>query len=199
VSNSTNETAHLVVPEHAPGKSPKKYNAKKAIGVFVCLSFSYGPRCPELLRARISAKGDIYVIPHTEYAGKSRSKNTEFHISHHKSGKFHWVWDGEHVHPAFGESDYPAAFGFALKVRQPPCFCFRRGKDLDVDEIAILVECLARYLPFKIDTAIACQNLRDVNFSMFHSPDFSRFLKRRKFFYVFTSNWLIKWLKSLKS
>jgi hypothetical protein len=197
--NNTNKAVHIVEPKHAPGKPPKKYDAKKAIGVFVCLGFSYGARCPELLRARIGAKGDIYVIPHAEYAGKSKSTNKEFHISHHKSGEFHWALDGEHVHPVFGESDYPAAFGFVLKVRRPPCFCVRRGKDLDVDEIAILVECLARYLPFKFDTAIACQNLSNNNFSMFHSADFSGFLKRRNFFNFLTSNWLTKWLKSLKS
>jgi hypothetical protein len=197
--NNTNQAVHRVVPKYAPGKPPKKYNAKKAIGVFVCLGFSDGAKCPELLRARIGAEGDVYVIPHTEYAGKSKSVNKEFHISHHKSGEFHWMQDGEHVHQVLGESDFPAAFGFVLKVRRPPCFCFRRGKNLSINEIATLVECLAKYLPFKIDTMIACQNLSDDNFSVFHSEDFSGFLKRRSFFQVFTTNWLTKWLKSLKS
>jgi len=197
--NKATNNIQIKIPKHAPGHPPKKYIAKKAIGVFVCLYHSYGPSCPELLRVRISSEGDIYIIPHPESAGKSKNVKTEFHISHHKSGDFHWAMDGKNVKPAFGESDYPAAFGLVLKVRHPPCFCFRRGKNLDAGEILVLVHCLAKYLPFKINTEVACENLIRNNLSIFHSEDFSRYLKRRRFINTLRFDWLVKWLKSRKS
>lgn len=186
--------------KYSPGKPPKNYSAKNAIGFFVCLYSSSGANCPEYLRVRISPEGDIYVIPHPGSADKSKnSKDTELHISHHKSGEFHWAIDGKSVYPVFGESDYPAAFGLVLKVRRPPCFCFRRGKNLDAEEISLLVDCLARYIPFKINTERTCQNLINNNRSIFLSADFSRHLKRRRFIDILRFDWLVKWLKSRKS
>jgi hypothetical protein len=198
--NNTNKDIHPMISKYSPGKPPKKYNAKKAIGFFVCLYSTFGARCSEFLRVRISPEGDIYILPHPGQTNKSNnSKNREFHISHHTSGEFHWAIDGKSVHPVFGESDYPAAFGLVLKVRHPPCFCFRRGKNLDAGEISVLVDCLAKYIPFKINSEIACQNLINNNLAIFHSPDFSGFLKRRKFLEKFSPDWLTKWLKSRKS
>lgn len=195
----TSKGINVVIPKYGPGEPPKKYNAKRAVGIFACLCFSYGTRCPELLRARMNIKGDIYVIPHTEYMGKSNGIDRDIHMSHHKSGEFHWVVDRNHVQPAFGEADFPAAFGLWLKLQRPPCFCFRRGKGLDEKEIATLVECLAKYLPFKIDTRGTSQSLRDFNFYRAVAPDLKTCLRKAEFVYNLLHGHLITCLKSLKS
>jgi hypothetical protein len=52
VANS--EIPNVVIPRYSPSKPPKRYNRKKTIGIFCCLWFSFGFRCPELLRATIT-------------------------------------------------------------------------------------------------------------------------------------------------
>ena len=155
---------HLPRPRYAPGIPPKNYNRKKAIIVFCCLPFSYGLRCPEILRAKITTKGDVYIIPLIEflhYMTDPKSEFQDFHLSYHSSGKFHWAKDGTHIQPLFGEADFRKALELWLKFKSPPCLCFRKGKGLKEEEIFTLIQELARYLTLTIDVGKAAQNLRD--------------------------------------
>ena len=95
----------IVIPKYAPSTPPKNYMKKKAISIFGCIKYSYGFKCPELIRARISTKGDIYVVPYPITEIGSR----DFHLSHHSSGDFHWTDDGNHIQPIYREKDFPAA------------------------------------------------------------------------------------------
>jgi len=152
------EQTDIRIPRYNPGNPPKNYGEKKAISIFCCLHFSFGFGCPELLRARITKKGDIYVIPFSEYG------IGDFHLSHHESGEFHWGHDRTHDKPAYGEGDFAAAFGLWLKVRSPLCFCLRKGKNLNNEDIAILVQRLAQNFPFAFDIETASRDLERSNF-----------------------------------
>jgi hypothetical protein len=165
------EENNLILPRYSPGTPPKDYKEKKAISIFCCLWFSYGIRCPELLRATITTKGDIYVIPYVEYMGKSMEKFRDFHLSYHSSGDFRWAEGGTHVEPVCGETDFGAAFGMWLKVRRPACFCFRKGKGISDKEIVSLLQRLAQNFPFTFDVGEALQNLRRSNFYRLVSAD----------------------------
>jgi len=156
--NQSPEQASVKIPRYAPGTPPKKYNVKKSISIFCCRRFSYGYKCPEVLRATITTKGDVYVIPDTEYG------LGDFHISHHKSGEFHWVNQKNHIQPICGEDDFPAALRLWFKFKCPPCLCFRRGRGLDEKEITSLLQRLAQYLPFPFNIAKASQDLAKHNF-----------------------------------
>jgi hypothetical protein len=158
------ERISVIIPRYAPGNPPKNYNRRKAISIFCCLGFSYGFKCPELLRAKITSKGDIYVMPLIEYTTKSKNEFQDFHLSYHSSGEFHWAEHGTHIQPVFGETDLRKALELWLKLKSPPCLCFRKGKGLREEETTRLLQKLVRYLPIPIDIGEAAQSLRDSNF-----------------------------------
>ena len=158
---------NVPIARYAPGIPPKNYNRRKAISLFCCLSFSFGPRCPEILRARITMKGDIYIMPLIEslhYGTEPKGDFQDFHLSYHSSGEFHWAKDGTHIQPVFGEADFRKALELWLKLKFPPCLCFRKGKGLGEEEIAALIQHLAKYLPLTVDVEEVAQNLRNTNF-----------------------------------
>ena len=147
------EIPAIVIPRYSPSTPPKNYNKNKAISIFCCLRFSFGFRCPELLRATITSEGEIYVIPYSEYG------IGDFHLSYHKSGRFHWGYDRTNVEPVCGETDFAAAFGLWLQFKQPLCFCFRKGRNLNDMEIVSLLQKLAENFPFTFDKEKAYQHL----------------------------------------
>jgi len=158
---------HLPRPRYEPSIPPKNYRKNKAISVFCCLYFSYGFKCPEILRAKITARGDVYMLPLIEslhYMREREGKFEDFHLSYHPSGEFHWAVNGTHIQPLFGEADFRKALELWLKFKSPPCLCFRKGKGLREEEILILIQHLARYLPLKIDVGEVAQNLKGSNF-----------------------------------
>jgi len=155
------EQVSIKIPKYSPGHPPKNYNRKKAISLFCCLSFSCGPRCLELLTASITSRGDIYVMPFTEHA------SGDFHLSYHKSGKFHWTHRGNHIQPIYGEDDSPAAMRLWLKFKEPPCFCLRKGRNLNDEEIFMLLQRLAPNLPFAFDIEKVSCDLKDSNYRIF--------------------------------
>lgn len=145
----------FVPPDTFPGKPPKNYKLRRAVGLFLCLAHSFGPACREVLRAKTIAGGrDVYVIV----------RNVPFHESFHESGEFHWVINGERVVPVYGEKDFSAAFKPWFKFRTPLCLCLRRGASLGKEEITRLVSRLARYLPIKINLEEASHMLRKRGF-----------------------------------
>ena len=160
----------IIIPKYAPKNPPKNYSKKKAIGVFVCLYFSFGPRCPEVLRARITTGGEIYVMPFVEYHPFSENSLKDFHMSYHVSGEFHWTKDGTHTKPLYGEADLRKAFESWLKFRFPMCICFRKGKELREEEIDNLIECLSSYLPITVNIKEAAQNMKHKRFHRLVSP-----------------------------
>jgi hypothetical protein len=163
----TSKGANIPVPRYAPGIPPKNYHRRKAISLFCCLSFSYGPRCPEILRARITKEGDIYIIPLIEFLHhrtELKGELQDFHLSYHLSGEFHWAKDGTHIQPLFGEADLRKSLELWLKLKSPPCLCFRKGKGLRQEEILALIQHLARYLPLTIDAGNVAQDLKSANF-----------------------------------
>ena len=163
--NQPFEQASVQIQRYAPGHPPKNYNRKKAISIFGCLYFSYGFRCPELLRATITSAGDVYIIPlHRVYLAESEKGRRDFHISYHKSREFHWTHGGTHIVPVCGEDDAPAAMRLWLKLKQPPCFCFRKGRNLNDEEIVTLIQHLAQNLPFNFNVEEASQNLKNAKF-----------------------------------
>ena len=158
---------NVPIARYAPGIPPKNYNRRKAISLFCCLSFSSGLRCPEILRARITKKGDIYIMPLIEslhYGTEPKGDFQDFHLSYHSSGEFHWTKDGTYIQPVFGEADFRKALELWLKFKSPPCLCFRKGKSLGEEEIAALIQHLAKYLPLPVDVEEVAQNLKGSNF-----------------------------------
>lgn len=145
-------------PMYSPGKPPKKYNRKKTIGIFGCLNYSYGLSCPEIISATIGSGGDIYIIPLIGYG------IGDFHLSYHKSGKFHWVLNEKHIQPVQGEEDFAQAFNMWLKIKKPSCFCFRRGRRLAETEIIQIVERLSQHFPIEFDVQQAAHNIIFVGF-----------------------------------
>ena len=163
----TSKVVNIPTPRYAPSTPPKNYNQKKAISLFCCIWFSYGFKCPEVLRARITMKGDIYIMPLIEslhYGTEPKGDFQDFHLSYHSSGEFHWAKDGTHIQPLFGEADFRKALKLWLKLKSPPCLCFRKGKGLREEEILALIQHLARYLPLTIDVGEVAQNLKGTNF-----------------------------------
>lgn len=137
-------------PDAFPGKPPKNYKRRRAVGLFLCLAHSFGPACHEVLRAKTTAGGrDIYVIV----------RNVPFHESFHESGEFHWVLKGEQVVPKYGEKDFSAAFKHWFKFHTPACLCLRRGTRLRKKEIMSIVSRLARYIPTEINLEEASRML----------------------------------------
>ncbi|HEX9897497.1 MAG TPA: hypothetical protein VGA85_07575 [Dehalococcoidales bacterium] len=179
MSNNTNEQdlpfIKMVNPKYSPNHPPKNYSERRAIGMFFCQWYDKNLKCTELLRAVNSGDGDIYVIPFPEY------KIGDIHISHHKSGNFHWSVEGNNVDPVFGEKDFPTAFTFWVKAKNPPCFCIRKGRPLHQNEIRTLVECISNYVPFPFDIEIAVGNLVSDGFYRFTRSDSSE-TKSRRFF-----------------
>ena len=159
-----------VIPKYAPNTPPKNYKKKKAISIFCCIKYSHGFKCPELIRARITTKGDVYIVPYpiTETGFK------DLHLSHHSSGEFHWTDDGKHVQPVYGEKDFPAALKLWLKFKCPPCFCFRKGKSLSDTEIDNILQRITEYFPFTLDKNEAYQNLLDANFYRLLLSEFNK-------------------------
>ena len=157
----------ILVPRYAPTVPPKNYNRRKAISLFCCILFSYGPGCPEILRARITKEGDIYVMPLIEFLRQGTKQEGELqdcHLSYHSSGEFHWTEDGTHIESLHGEADFRKALELWLKFKSLPCLCFRKGKSLLEEEILALVQHLARYLPLTVDVGEAAQNLKGKDF-----------------------------------
>lgn len=133
-----------------PGQ-PINFNKEKSIGLFV---FYYDEiekmrNCKEIARAKISAKGDVYVFPHPQFQS-DYPIHESFHTSKDgKPAKFHWTGRDFHQEvPAYGERDLPAPMKFAhFRAANPPCFCLRKGKGLNDDEVKILAEKLLRFTP----------------------------------------------------
>jgi len=112
-------------------------------------------------------KGDVYIMPlieSTHYMHESKGEFQDFHLSYHLSGEFHWAEDGTHIQPLFGEADFRKALELWLKFKSPPCLCFRKGKGLGEEEIGVLIQHLAKYLPLTINVEEVAQNLRNANF-----------------------------------
>ncbi len=141
--SQTEDKITFVLPDAYPRKCPKDYRHKRAVGLFLCWGHSFGPACHEILRAKMTASGGIYVIV----------RKTHFHESFPKNWKFHWTWEqkGKPIVPLYGEEDFPKAFKLWLKFRSPMCLCFRRGRSLGEEEITGLVARLAKYLPININ------------------------------------------------
>jgi hypothetical protein len=141
-----------IKPNTVPGKPPKSYSKKKAIGLFICRESG----CFELVRG-INRKGDIYILLFPECMKQAK---TDFHESFHSSGEFHWRMEGRKIYPLYGVKDLPAAFKFKFfRVEGSPCICLRKGRKLNLVEIEHIVEHLGRYLPQKI-------NVREVSFQL---------------------------------
>jgi hypothetical protein len=163
ISKRTN----IPVPRYAPSMPPKNYNHRKAISLFCCIPFSYGPRCPEILRARITKEGEVYVMPLIEFLRQGtelKGELQDFHLSYHSSGEFHWTKDGTHIEPLYGEADFRKALELWLRFKFLPCLCFRKGKGLGEEEILALIQHLVRYLPLTIDVGEAAQDLKGRDF-----------------------------------
>jgi hypothetical protein len=158
---------NVPIARYAPRIPPKNYNRRKAISLFCCISFSYGPRCPEILRAKITKEGDIYTMPLIEFLHQGaalKGQLQDFHLSYHSSGEFHWTKDGTHIEPLFGEADFRKALELWLKFKSLPCLCFRKGKGLREEEILALIQHLVGYLPLTVDVGEVAQSLKGTNF-----------------------------------
>lgn len=150
----------ILEPRYRLGVPPKDYNKKKSIGVFGCIRSDF--KCFEILRLRIKGKGDgyeVYVIPIEALQGK-----LDFHLSYHKSGKFHWAHNKKHINPLRGESDYCEPFTLYLRSKFAPCFCLRKGKNLSDNEMNILLSKLTRYFPFDFNVEEVLRNLKQKKF-----------------------------------
>ena len=156
MTNQAKNRIAFLYPDAFPGKPPKSYRQKRAVGLFLCLARSYGQACHEILRAKTTVEGDIYLTV----------RKVGFHEAFHKSGEFHWTWEreGKHVKPQYGEQDFPVAFKLWLKFRKPSCICFRRGRLLQKEQIVRLVPSLARYLPIEINSEQASEDLCEKGF-----------------------------------
>ena len=145
----------LVVPRYSPRTPPKDYKESRAIGVFFCLKSEAVVGCPELLRAKVSAVEDIYIVPFVEYALRG------YHPRYHESGKFDWLQDSSHIQPIFGEGEPIPAFGEWLRAQHPSCLCFRKGRELNDMEIDRMVRRLSQNLPYIINTEETSRGLKD--------------------------------------
>jgi hypothetical protein len=157
----------ILMPRYAPSRPPKNHDHRKAISLFCCIPFSYGSRCPEILRARITKEGDIYVMPLIEFLHRGTGLEgdlQDFHLSYHSSGEFHWTKDGTHIEPLYGEADLRKALEVWLRFKSLPCLCLRKGKGLGEEEILALTQCLVRYLPLTVDVGEAVQDLKGRSF-----------------------------------
>jgi hypothetical protein len=167
MNKHTSKRTDTLAPRYAPSVPPKNYNHRKAISLFCCIPFSYGPRCPEIVRARITKEGDVYIMPLIEFlrqGTKLEGELQDFHLSYHSSGEFHWTKDGTHIEPLYGEADFRKALERWLRFKYLPCLCFRKGKGLGEEEILALVRHLARYLPLTVDVGEAAQDLKSRGF-----------------------------------
>lgn len=132
----------------SPGRPPKNYNEKFAIGLFACRNLFYVYKCFELLRAKTTSKGeDIYIIPIPPFMVDG------FHESIHSAHIFHWKWGnpGKYVTPLYGKQDMPAAIKLKIKMDRNPCLCLRKGRKLTEKNIELLLSRLSDYLPFTIN------------------------------------------------
>ena len=155
---------------------PSKYNKRKSIGIFISHINEKGQRdCREIARGMIGSKGDVYVFPNLK-----SQKEFPFHESFHKSGKHHWKEGDQHFYPlAFDGEGLPASekqknFRFNLQS----CFCFRKGKGLNANEIKILVEKLIRYVPFTDSKEIIAE-LKNRGICQIRNADFKKDLWKR--------------------
>ena len=132
---------------------PSKNNKKRSVSVFIFNFSGEGGRrdCIELVKARISSKGDVYIIPNPK-----TQKENPFHESFHtpkddKPKEYHIITENDpndpKISPLYGEKDLPSAVRFSAFARMPACFCFRKGGHLNHKEITILVDRLLRYVP----------------------------------------------------
>jgi hypothetical protein len=146
-------------PKASMGKPPKDYSKIKSIGVFCCFDKDSG--CPEIYRFTYK-KGDIYIFPILATEG-----SIDFHISHHASGKFHWTVHKKHIKPRDKENDFRNGFKLYLRLQQPCCYCFRKGKNLSINEIREIINVLKDYIPFKFNEDEAIQTLNDKGHCMY--------------------------------
>ena len=110
----------------------------------------------------MSNAGDIYLFPLVAFGN-------DFHLSYHKSGTFHWAFDGKHEVPVCGENDFNAAFKMMLRVNKNPGYCIRLGKALDVDEIEKVLKIAEIYLPFEFSVEDIAAKLDSDKFCIFMS------------------------------
>ena len=128
----------------APGSPPKLYGRKvrRSLGLFLLRGRGV---CNELLRVRITRRGDAYVI----------LTSLQLHESFHASGEFHWRFGNRFkTYPLCGALDLPMAIRFYIVFNRPPCFCIRCDNlRLNYDEIKYGLRLLLRFLPLEYSDA----------------------------------------------
>ncbi len=170
-------TKKISDPKHRLGVPPKDYDKRKSIGVFGCIRSDF--KCFEILRLRIKGKVheyEVYVIPIEALQGR-----LDFHLSYHRSGKFHWAHNKKHMNPLHSESDYREAFKLYLRCKFAPCFCLRKGKNLSDNEMNNLLCELTRHVPFDFDVEEVLRNLKQKKFYRMRSCRLS-FWKLKRIF-----------------
>ena len=117
------------------------------------ISLLYGSQIgwKELLRIK-SYNEEVYIIPIVP------ESKEDFHVSHHRSGKFHWKMNGKSITPAFGELDMALALRSFLQFRGCPIGIRLRG-NLEENQIKKGLEKLQVYLPFELDVNVCATTL----------------------------------------
>jgi len=153
-----------------PGHPPKWYNRNRSIGLFI----SRPSDCAEVLRGRLSPKGDVYIF---NPLGKGF-----FYESFHASGEFHQRYRNrpkEKIVPILGTEDESLGFRTTeFKLNRRPCFCLRVGKNLNSIEIKVIMKHLIRYLPEEIRSREVIRMLNEKSFFRAHLKKVKRIIKK---------------------
>ena len=125
-------------------KSCKQFRKKNALAFYILI---FDPKSKELrhremLRIVNPHEDEYYIIPVPLH-------KTDFHISYHKSGQFHWVHDRKHHFPLKQEHDFRVAFRDYLGIQAMfgwiIGYCVACGPKVEKDSLKELLNLLSRY------------------------------------------------------
>lgn len=135
-------------------KPCKQFRKKNALAFYILImdTDSMELKHREMLRIVNNGK-DFYMIPHP-------LRKIAFHLSYHKSGQFHWVYEDKHHFPMEQERDFRSAFSNYLRIQTYfgwiVGYCVSYGPQVDKATLRTMLDLLSRYtaIDFRSEEAL---------------------------------------------
>jgi len=139
-------------------KSCKKFQKPKALAFYILIPDpdSIELRHREMLRIVNPKVDEFYVIPRP-------LDKSDFHISYHRSGRFHWNLNKKYHFPKERKEDFCVAFSDYLRLQASfgwiVGFCFACGPKVSKGTLGKMLQILAEYIPVDVSLKLALDDI----------------------------------------
>jgi hypothetical protein len=137
----------------------KDFRKKRSLSAFIVVPVNEGKALEhrEMLRITSPKPEEFYLVPQP-------LNKTDFHLSYHRSGRFHWKLQKKYHVPSQSVADFSSAFHDYIAMQMfhgwIVALCFACSPDLSRQTLRKILGIIAPYIPLSnLDSDSACDHL----------------------------------------